>query len=301
MSRIQEKHAQLRSDKQELTDQLQYLNSQIAQMRLTNKAFQETLDSMRSRLGSLRDSCPPEFNNRGPMGLRSPSFINCEEPNLMAGRELAAMQCSGEKRGLAAMPFRHSGLCSKFPTWPSVRPDEACVAPEECPVQGGESIVSPSVNVLMIRGPCGLRNPTSLHVRNIPARYSQDKLLSEWPSAVWGFTFLFLPHSYSTHRSVGYGFVSFMSHELAFRFASRWHRQVLKDQGGNRKLDMSWAEVQGFNDNVLNFRKMKGVVTRNQPAVFQAAQSAEGLQSTRIDFETVLQTLAPKPLGSPSP
>jgi len=122
---------------------------------------------------------------------------------------------------------------------------------------------------------------TTISVRNIPARYDQNKLLQEWPPD-GSYDFLYLPHNYHTHKSVGYAFINFVSHEDAVAFIRQWNRKVLVRHGGNKKLDICWAEVQGLKGNLLHYRKSKlGRSDKYQPAAFRGR--------VRLDFVKLLE------------
>eukprot|EP00418_Pyrodinium_bahamense_P012640 CAMPEP_0179110982 /NCGR_PEP_ID=MMETSP0796-20121207/51819_1 /TAXON_ID=73915 /ORGANISM="Pyrodinium bahamense, Strain pbaha01" /LENGTH=582 /DNA_ID=CAMNT_0020809127 /DNA_START=30 /DNA_END=1776 /DNA_ORIENTATION=- len=55
---------------------------------------------------------------------------------------------------------------------------------------------------------------TTLTIRNVPGRYTQDRLIEEW-GPEYSYDFLYLPHSLRDQRSKGYAFVNFTTHEAA--------------------------------------------------------------------------------------
>jgi len=95
---------------------------------------------------------------------------------------------------------------------------------------------------------------TTLVVRNIPARYSQEMLLTEFqPDGT--FDLFFLPYSFRDGRTMGYAFVNFRSHDAALDFQQQWHRQFLQDHGRTKHLDVAAATVQGLRENLAQFNE----------------------------------------------
>jgi len=90
---------------------------------------------------------------------------------------------------------------------------------------------------------------TTLVVRNVPARYTKEKLMQEWP-ADGTYDFLYLPFSLKQKRTAGFAFVNFTTHEAAVDFYSVWHGKSLRDQGTAKRLSISVAEVQGLDENL---------------------------------------------------
>jgi len=90
---------------------------------------------------------------------------------------------------------------------------------------------------------------TTLVVRNIPARYTQEQLLEEWiPDGT--FNFLFRPYSFTEKRMLGYVFVNFVSHRAAVEFQRKWHGKFLRQHAKTRALDITRASVQGYRSNL---------------------------------------------------
>jgi len=125
---------------------------------------------------------------------------------------------------------------------------------------------------------------TTLVVRNIPARYSQQDILKH----VWvpdgTFDLLFVPHSFKLGHTVGYGFINFTSPAYAQAFHHRWHGQRLPGGRKAKPLNISAARFQGIYDN-MNYLSTSEVMrvkdTKFQPSVFHGA--------CRINFMDALQ------------
>lgn len=83
---------------------------------------------------------------------------------------------------------------------------------------------------------------TTLLVRNIPAHFTQDKLLHKWvPDG--SFNFLSLLCSHTEGHSLGHAFVNFVSHEAALTFRAAWQGRFL---GRKKSLHIIPARVQGY-------------------------------------------------------
>eukprot|EP00440_Ansanella_granifera_P033661 gb/GFBE01036523.1/.p1 GENE.gb/GFBE01036523.1/~~gb/GFBE01036523.1/.p1 ORF type:complete len:456 (+),score=67.24 gb/GFBE01036523.1/:1-1368(+) len=120
---------------------------------------------------------------------------------------------------------------------------------------------------------------TTIVVRNIPARYTQERLLEVWePDG--SYNFLYLPYSVRQKRGAGYVFINFCAHELAVAF---WHRvQGTRLPGCEhlKSLDVAAADVQGLEDNLRYWgsRKLGRISNANfLPIVL------DGIQ--RLDFK----------------
>jgi len=111
-------------------------------------------------------------------------------------------------------------------------------------------------------------------VRNIPPRYTQDMLLKEWPN-VGNYDFLYLPICIDKKRNATYAFVNFNDSELAEQFYSTWHKKRLQHFSTKKALDISPADVQGRDDNLLQIVRNKTFRIKNihfQPAIFDGTE-----------------------------
>jgi len=123
---------------------------------------------------------------------------------------------------------------------------------------------------------------TTIVVRNIPARFSQEKLLEVWPPD-GSYNLFYLPYSFQKRRRSGIAFINMVSHEAAVEFTDRWHGQKLADIGSSKRLDVSVAEVQGFAGNLKHLKASNIKRISNQhflPMVFKGAN--------KLDFKALL-------------
>lgn len=108
--------------------------------------------------------------------------------------------------------------------------------------------------------------PTSgvqtLMVRNIPVRYTQDMLLKEWPNRCT-YDFLYLPICIDRKRNSSFCFINFVSEAFAIAFQSQWQRHRLDHFTARKPLDISPADVQGRDDNLLQVLRNKTFRIKN--------------------------------------
>lgn len=127
---------------------------------------------------------------------------------------------------------------------------------------------------------------TTLMVRNIPPKCTQESLLQVWPPD-GSYDMLYLPFSFESRRNCSYAFVNFVTHAAATHFKEQWHKKYLGIAHGAKKaLDIGFAVVQGRDENMRQFLKYKISRIKNmhyQPAIF------EGIE--RVDFRKYVQIL----------
>jgi len=123
---------------------------------------------------------------------------------------------------------------------------------------------------------------STLMVRNIPVRYTQDMLLKEWPNH-GTYDFLYLPICIDRKRNASFCFINFVTEAHATAFQAKWQKQRLDHYSARKPLDISAADVQGRDQNLLQIMRNKTFRIKNlhfQPAIF------DGLE--RISMETFL-------------
>jgi len=115
---------------------------------------------------------------------------------------------------------------------------------------------------------------TTLVVRNIPAKYSAEMLLQEFPPD-GSYDFFYLPYSFQKMTVAGYLFINFISSAEASAFYSQWHGRPLCRQGSSAKLNIGVADVQGLEENVCQLIKRNIKRIKNPkflPSVFDGLQ-----------------------------
>lgn len=90
---------------------------------------------------------------------------------------------------------------------------------------------------------------TALVVRNIPARYNQERMLQEWvPDGT--FNLLYVPYNIEEGRSKGYAYLNFTTHQNALAFQLRWHGRRFEKMDRCKHLDVATATRQGVRANL---------------------------------------------------
>lgn len=125
---------------------------------------------------------------------------------------------------------------------------------------------------------------TTLMIRNVPARYTRERLLAEWP-ADGTYDLLYLPMNSSAHHSMGYAFVNCLTPDLALSFQRRWHGQLLSSHGRNKHLDVSAAVTQGFHETLRSLKNKKFKrqdSDRFMPALFHGTHRLNNSQVAQL-------------------
>merc|ERR1719247_1516737 len=111
-------------------------------------------------------------------------------------------------------------------------------------------------------------------------------LLKEWPNAGETYDFLYLPICIDRKRNASFCFINFIDTESALDFHKTWHKQRLQFYNTRKPLDISPADVQGRDENLLQIVRNKTFRIRNihfQPAVFNGTE--------RVSMEEFLEGL----------
>jgi len=123
---------------------------------------------------------------------------------------------------------------------------------------------------------------TTIVVRNIPARFSQEKLLEVWPPD-GSYNLFYVPYSFTRQRRSGIAFISMVSHEAAVEFTARWHGQKLSHIGSSTRLDINVAQVQGFVGNLKHLKASNIRRINNQRFLPMAFKGTK-----KLDFKALL-------------
>jgi len=100
---------------------------------------------------------------------------------------------------------------------------------------------------------------TTLIARNVPAKYTKEMLMLEWPSN-GAYNFIVVPFEFKQKRAAGHAFINFTSHDAALAFYFQWHGKLLSKHGSNGRLNIVAARVQGLEENLQHWReRLRGV------------------------------------------
>lgn len=116
---------------------------------------------------------------------------------------------------------------------------------------------------------------TTLIVRHLPPRCSQEQLLHVWPQD-GSYDFLFLPYSVKQRRAARYAFINCTSAVAAKALFERWNNTWLPGSPeGSMPLQVSEANVQGLCPNLWHHRSIGSDRTQHQPLVWRHGQRVE--------------------------
>jgi len=114
---------------------------------------------------------------------------------------------------------------------------------------------------------------TTLIVCNVPAKYTKEMLMLEWPSN-GAYNFIFVPYDFKQKRAAGRAFINFTSHDAALVFYFQWHGKLLSKHGSNCRLNIDAARMQGLEENLRYWRdRLRGVRNaRHLPTVLSGVE-----------------------------
>jgi len=116
---------------------------------------------------------------------------------------------------------------------------------------------------------------TTFIIRNIPARYTKERLLEEW--VVDGsFNFLHLPYDFVKKRFRGFAFINFTTEQHATDFCRAWDGAKLRHHGNSCALQFFPAHTQGFWATARNVQEHVSDRVRGEkylPSVFMGTRA----------------------------
>jgi hypothetical protein len=125
-----------------------------------------------------------------------------------------------------------------------------------------------------------VEHKTTIMIRNIPCRYSQEELCEEITRTRLPFNFLYLPpsrHNSNSHSNLGYAFVNFTKSRHAAQFLKIWDQHVWFFQPKSKKRGvMSYATLQGFQANKDYYTQAKISKTKLRPIIRTNRQRYRG-------------------------
>jgi hypothetical protein len=111
---------------------------------------------------------------------------------------------------------------------------------------------------------------TTIMIRNIPCRCTQDELLEEIEDVVPGVDFLYLPKSHKREGNLGYAFANFVEPRLAVEFLDRFQGSPFaKHPRSAKRAEVGYALLQGFRENVKFYRRSKVAKSEHRPFVMK--------------------------------
>jgi hypothetical protein len=116
---------------------------------------------------------------------------------------------------------------------------------------------------------------TTLMIRNVPVLYTRDMLAAEWLNE-GTYDLLYLPYCCNTQRNLSYAFINFTSEAAALTFVQKWQKQRLAHFSSRKPLNISFADVQGLEPNLLELKKKRVnrvKVEQCQPLIFSQGRA----------------------------
>ena len=98
------------------------------------------------------------------------------------------------------------------------------------------------------------RDKTTVMVRNVPNRYSQDSLIAHITKMGYRFDFFYCPIDRFTRANCGYFFVNLRSNEQAISLMHRFDGYRMPAHRSTKICTVSWAHTQGYSANVNKYR-----------------------------------------------
>lgn len=114
----------------------------------------------------------------------------------------------------------------------------------------------------------------TLMVRNIPPSLNQDSILNFW-ARDGSYDLLYLPRHQDGQSNLGYAFINFVSEWHAAHFMHTWQGGRLAGFEMSARLNVTFAERQGFEANISMLKKKRVGRTRArqwQPTIMRNGQ-----------------------------
>jgi hypothetical protein len=124
------------------------------------------------------------------------------------------------------------------------------------------------INDIAAANPVQQSEKTTVMLRNIPCRYSQDELLEEMKQLNLPVNFLYLPPARHSPGNLGYSFINFEHAKDAETFINAWEGHVWYFQPKSKKRGSPcYATLQGFKANVDYYSGMKVSRRKSRPYI----------------------------------
>lgn len=158
----------------------------------------------------------------------------------------------------------------------------------------GFEVQQPALSRSLARSQEELDGPwTTAVIRNIPARISQAQLQDLWLSE-GSYNFLYLPYSQTTHRTVGFVLVNFVSASARRGFQTLWHGGSLIPDAKVKPLDVAMADLQGLEANLLQMRRTNKMNRLKHMKHVPIIINPDG---SFADFKVLMQSIQPNAAG----
>jgi hypothetical protein len=107
---------------------------------------------------------------------------------------------------------------------------------------------------------------TTVMLRGIPCRYSQNELFDEITPFGYQFNFMYLPHAMQSPGNLGYAFINFVSPVAAAQFIKEFDGyQWIKQPNSKKRVTPVYAIIQGFSKNACFYSRRNGIKAKYRP------------------------------------
>jgi len=129
---------------------------------------------------------------------------------------------------------------------------------------------------------CSRGPVTTMMLRNIPNKYTQNTMMEEMDDLGFGgsYDFFYLPMDVHNRSNVGYAFINFLSPPDAQRFHDEFKEHRFRKHQSRKISSVSVAYVQGLNANLRHFENRAVTHARND--LYRPVVLKDG---ARVDFE----------------
>jgi RNA recognition motif-containing protein len=101
-------------------------------------------------------------------------------------------------------------------------------------------------------------NRTTIMIRNVPCKLSQEDLVAEVLSVNSSLNFLYLPSNKKNNGNLGYAFANFVDNAECVRFLQDFENHVFECAPRSQKRALvAYATMQGFKENVRFFKRSR--------------------------------------------
>jgi RNA recognition motif-containing protein len=137
----------------------------------------------------------------------------------------------------------------------------------------------------------GKDNRTTIMVRNLPIKYTEELLLSEFEEFAGKFDCLYMPYDYERNGNRGFAFVNFKNPLHILIFSERFQGKPWKfgKSMESRKIcDLNMANYQGINEIKKHARNYKGY---RKPIFFEVSDIMTEIELPIVNESFTLEIL----------
>lgn len=141
---------------------------------------------------------------------------------------------------------------------------------------------------------------TTVMVRNIPNKYTQQLLLQELDETLHGtFDWLYLPIDFKNRCNIGYAFVNFVHPRHIVKLSQEFSGKRWRRFNSDKVCDVTYARIQGKDELIRHFQKSAVMTEKEEyrPLLFRTDPGREGEQ---IPFSAAAAAAVSSPASSSS-